>query len=695
MVVDGGDANSSADSIKRRQLLFSLLTATGSTILANPATAQAAEAAASSVLISSAEDWSNIDIMKPPLDDRDYVAYMLDNGLKVILCSDPTSNEAGAAMDVHVGACSDPVGVKGLAHFNEHMLFLGTKKYPQEDSFESFLSSNGGSSNAYTASEDTVYHFTMDAEGDSRFAEGLDRFGSFFTSPLFTPSSTGRELNAIESENAKNLQSDNFRIYQLEKTRQNPDHPHSKFFTGNKQTLLTDTKSAGLDLRQELLQFYDAYYSANQMTLAIVGPQSIDTLKNMVDKAFAAIPNRNVGKPEDAWAGIVPPYNGNSLIPSFQHVVKVVPVMDLRQVSLMWPITYESSAARKNALFTKQSNYVAHLLGHEGVGSLLSYLKRNGLANSLSAASESELADYETFELTVGLTRKGLAAMDNVVEAIFSYLSMIKSRAIPKYVYGEVLQLEELQWRFLPKTGVDGYVTSLATSLQKYPPSLSVAGPRRLALSQNEETLETSSKPRSSFSSKGQLGFTEQLTKDFISKLTVNDCMLTVMSKTFEGKTDRTEPWYGTQYSVERIPDSTLNQWRNAARPSVLGIDFPKPNVFIPSESGLRVKNPPLLKDRFQKRTFDDRMIPNTPPKIIRDDGVDGRWTVHYKPDDQFGQPKAFVIFQLLTREVYASPLNAALSSLYDACVSDKLGEYAYDGKGMYFFIDNVRAPVC
>lgn len=78
------------------------------------------------------------------------------------------------------------------------MLFLGTKKYPQEDSFESFLSANGGSSNAFTDVEDTVYYFEMTADKDLKLAEGLDRFGSFFTGPLFTEGATGRELNAIE-----------------------------------------------------------------------------------------------------------------------------------------------------------------------------------------------------------------------------------------------------------------------------------------------------------------------------------------------------------------------------------------------------------------------------------------------------------------------------------------------------------------
>ena len=73
-------------------------------------------------VVTAGENWSTVNILKPPLDDRDYEAYMLDNGLKVVLCSDPISNEVGAAMDVHVGACSDPKEVPGLAHFNEHSI---------------------------------------------------------------------------------------------------------------------------------------------------------------------------------------------------------------------------------------------------------------------------------------------------------------------------------------------------------------------------------------------------------------------------------------------------------------------------------------------------------------------------------------------------------------------------------------------
>jgi Insulinase (Peptidase family M16)/Peptidase M16 inactive domain len=343
-------------------------------------------------------------IVKAPLDNRLYRAIALpENGLRILLCSDPSTNEAAVAMNVHVGATSDPATIPGLAHFTEHMLFLGTREYPLENSFEAFLSKTvGGMSNAYTDSEDTVYFFHMETASDRKLLqEGLSRFQSFFSAPLFTESATSRELNAIESEHAKNLQTDSFRSFQLEKLRANPAHPFAKFYTGNKYTLLDNTKVQGINLRQALIDFYTRYYSANQMTLAIVAPQSLDELQDLVasttitstsasqssssSSSFGKIPNRNnPPPPEQAWAYRVPPFSVSaSSIPSFQHVVEAIPVQDLRQVDLSWPIVYASSEqARDVSYLYKTNTYVAHLLGHEGPNSLMSYLKRQGWANS-------------------------------------------------------------------------------------------------------------------------------------------------------------------------------------------------------------------------------------------------------------------------------------------------------------------------
>lgn len=151
-------------------------------------------------------------VIKRKNDNRLYRPITLENKLRVLLISDPESSRAAAALDVHVGSFSDPVDIPGLAHFTEHMSFLGNSKYPQEEEFMSFLSTHGGSSNAYTADEDTCYYFDVNAE---QLEESLDRFSQFFISPLFTESMTSRELNAIDSEHAKNLNNDGFRIYQV------------------------------------------------------------------------------------------------------------------------------------------------------------------------------------------------------------------------------------------------------------------------------------------------------------------------------------------------------------------------------------------------------------------------------------------------------------------------------------------------
>ena len=544
---------------------------------------------------------------------------------------------------------------------------------------ETFLSSNGGSSNAFTDSENTVYFFDMTAESNDKFKEGLSRFGSFFSAPLFTESATNRELNAIESENAKNLQSDVFRLYQIEKSRASPKHPYSKFFTGNKKTLLDNTKAKGIDLRQELIKFYNRYYSSNQMTLAIVAPQSISELKEMVAEGFSDIPNRDTPKPEEAWAG-VPPFSKDSVIPGIGFIVQIVPVQDLRQLSLSWPIVYTSDRDRKASLLMKQADYVAHLLGHEGPGSLLSYLKRQGWANSLAAAPNYEFSDFEAFEVTIELSAKGLLASKDVTEAVFSYINMLRTRPIPEYVYKEVLELSELDWRFATKGSPSKYVTSLATTMQKFPPSLYVAGPMRLALAESETELVKSSKPRTDFSSSKQEDLTKQLTTSLIDKLTADGVMVTVMSKGFEPLADKKEKWYGTKYRVSPITQSTLERMRKPADAAMLDITYPKPNPFIPSEEGLRVKRPPANKPN-SKRSFESRMTPVRPPRLIRDDGPAGRWTVHFKEDDRFDQPKAFVVLQLLTKEVYSSPKRAVLAKLYQESAVDSLEEYAYDAR--------------
>lgn len=165
-------------------------------------------------------------IVKSQQDNRDYRGLKLPNGLKVLLISDSATDKAAASMTVDVGHMSDPDNLPGLAHFCEHMLFLGTEKYPNENAYSTFLSENGGSSNASTYADNTKYYFDV---VHNKLDGALDRFAQFFIAPLFTASATDREINAVNSEHEKNLAIDVWRIRQVNKALADPTHPYSKF----------------------------------------------------------------------------------------------------------------------------------------------------------------------------------------------------------------------------------------------------------------------------------------------------------------------------------------------------------------------------------------------------------------------------------------------------------------------------------
>ena len=88
--------------------------------------------------------------IKPNLDTRLYRSILLPNNLQCLLVSDAETDVEAAAVHIKAGHFDDPADRAGLAHFNEHMLFLGTEKYPKENDFETFVGKNGGGTNAYT-----------------------------------------------------------------------------------------------------------------------------------------------------------------------------------------------------------------------------------------------------------------------------------------------------------------------------------------------------------------------------------------------------------------------------------------------------------------------------------------------------------------------------------------------------------------
>jgi insulysin len=106
----------------------------------------------------------------------------------------------------------DPKPLYGTAHFLEHMLFQGSKKYPLESEYMDHIKNNGGMCNAYTSLDNTNYHFNCSNEA---FEESLDRISHFFISPNFSIDSADKEVNAVDSEYNMSLQTDAWHFFNL------------------------------------------------------------------------------------------------------------------------------------------------------------------------------------------------------------------------------------------------------------------------------------------------------------------------------------------------------------------------------------------------------------------------------------------------------------------------------------------------
>jgi len=234
------------------------------------------------------------------------------------------------------------------------MLFMGTEKYPNENDFAEFLNKNAGWSNAYTDLDVTNYYFESSNES---FLDSLDRFAQFFNKPLFQKSSVEREIMAVDSEHKKNLQSDLWRMMQLQRSETVETSLFNNFGTGDVNTLQKP------DVRDQLIEFHKKYYSPSIMGLVLISNLTIEALEKIVDNLFSCIPKFDVKIPNYME---VDPFTSDNL----GMLYKIVPVKSKDEMTINW---YFKEAKGQNYK-SEPMSYISNLLGHEGPNSLLSSL---------------------------------------------------------------------------------------------------------------------------------------------------------------------------------------------------------------------------------------------------------------------------------------------------------------------------------
>ena len=363
---------------------------------------------------------NNAVIQKSPNDDRTYAALMLPNQLQVVLVSDPTLENSAASLAVGVGSAEDPNSQPGLAHYLEHMLFLGTKKYPVPDNFFQFVETNAGMTNAFTAFDTTNFLFQINA---AKFEDALDRYSDYFKAPLLDPKYADKERHAVDSEWSMDKSQDAWIIHTLDGLTANPANPASRFSIGNLETLV-DKKNS--DLQDELKAFYNKYYSANNMRLTLVGKQSIPELKALAEKYFSDIPNKNVVRPEVTTPGLTQAELGK--------VIHYRPQKDLKQLFVDYPLKDSKAQWR-----LKPNEFVANLLGSEEEGTLCEQLRKEGLATNVAVSlNPDEYGNDGYLRVQVELTDAGLKNSDQVIASVLAYANLVRKQGLNERYFREL-----------------------------------------------------------------------------------------------------------------------------------------------------------------------------------------------------------------------------------------------------------------
>lgn len=494
-------------------------------------------------------DASALPLLSPDFKERKSLKMRLENGLELLLISDPRADNSAAAVSIGAGSWNDPPEFPGMAHFCEHMLFMGTQKYPDENEFMALVSDQGGMTNAMTTSDRTVYMFSSNPEG---FPSLVDRFAHFFIDPLFKPSNISREMHAVDQEFAKNVEHDGWRLSMILKETGNPIHPNRMFNCGNSETLSHIPQSA-------LQKWHKQHYSANRMHACIYSSLKLETLKELVVESFGKVPQSPAPPSLDPSIPLTSPEQRG-------HITYIKPVQNKQNLMLLWELPLALSDDP-----TQSAELIAYALNRGQKYNLYEKLKEEQLIDSLSVdVDDIGGRQHKFFEISLDLTEKGMKMVDHVLLRVFQSISLIQSTGIPNYLFQEKNQVAQIRYQYQSRQDAFSHVM-------------------RLALSLPDEPIETY--PRTQLLASA---YSPKMISEAASFLTPDKCIVLLLGPpTLTGvEPDRFEKWLGAEYAVRPIPAEWMNALNTASTHPQ--IRLPEPNPFVPSHMN-------LVADSFEK----------------------------------------------------------------------------------------------
>ncbi|XP_052777414.1 nardilysin-like isoform X2 [Mya arenaria] len=507
------------------------------------------------------------------------------------------------------------------------VVFMGSEKYPKENAFDDYLSRHGGHTNAWTDHERTNFYFDVDRD---YFRKSLDQFAQFFVNSLLLKDAVDREIQAVDSEFQERVPSDDDRLCQIMADTAKPGHPMSKFLLGNLESLKKMPEEKNIDVYGRLRDFYERYYTAQYMTLAVHSKHNLDKLEKWTRESFSGI--RNNKEPPVTFHQMKEPFDTDA----FRKIYKVIAVTTTHKLYVTWPFPPLQAKYRLKPL-----EYISSLMNHEGEGSIYSYLKKRNWAFGVLGGNSGDGNDMNTtwsgMDMCITLTDTGIKHVHEVLQVIFSYIRLLKDAGTQEWFYRELQLTEDNKFRWKEQGDPTEYVEKMADNMQLYPPRDFLTGHRLL------------------------FQYDSQVLSDCMDNLRADNCNVMILSSDLtEADCPHREGWFGSKYNMEDITPELRQQWTSELGATQAELYLPRPNQF-------------LCTDYTVKEVPPSEQTPL--PALV---SSSSQHKLFFKKDNKFLVPKGYVKYHLRSPVVFESAKSLALFDVFVSILYHNLSEPTY-----------------
>ncbi|MEH6507915.1 insulinase family protein [Halopseudomonas aestusnigri] len=309
-----------------------------------------------------------ISLASLPADQRDYQLYRASNGLLCLLIHDAHASQATAVYQVSAGSHAEPDDMPGLAHLLEHMLFMGSRGWPEPGSFPARVAEWGGRFNASTAPYATRFFCSVSPQG---LLPCLAQLTDMLAAPLFAPEQIEQERRVIDAEFKTRLADDDIHAQAVLASQVQSQHPLSRFTAGNAQTLAGDA----IRVSERLSQWHAIHYRAGSMALVLHGPQAPEQLLALARDSAEQLPAGRAPEP------FVLPLFAPGQLP---RQVEWQGRSSQPQTVLLYPL-------RECDLHGAAAHWLDEWLNSPSPAGALGYLRDRGLLDELHASLEPDV----------------------------------------------------------------------------------------------------------------------------------------------------------------------------------------------------------------------------------------------------------------------------------------------------------------